>query len=601
MGDYLPETSNLPSSDTRVPVSDTCEDEDQDEDETLMRAVELSLWNDDALVCESRPESNLENYQYSPLPSTDKIIRLLCIPPADHISDPLICQMRQVRLNDKPEYSALSYTWGTPVFDHHIICDGRRLAITAHLDAALRRFRTTTWWMLWVDALCIDQSNIPERNYQVSIMRHIYSQASRTFVYLGEPCLFDGEALKLMICLTQLAQRLEALGLNKLKDAELSDPAKPRVRDAIIRLIELQNAGFPGARTRTTDLWPPGLPSPEHPAWDPMQSLFSSPWFRRMWIIQEVVSSPDVVVMVGEYKFSWELVTKTMHAYSGFGLELFTATMSQNTAIRQNFTTSITSVFSLLRLGIDSQYRSLMKLLRSFRKCHSTDPRDKVYALVGLANDQGVHEMVPIDYAKSVEAVYLDCAKFLVGNRDGMEMLLQAGISQTRDGNGGKLSMPSWVPNWSQEMYPYMNRPLEEDQAAGGTEPDMEIQDGGNGLRVKGIRIDVINALPAFAFPNNEKPKHLGVWVQQIKGVSRQSHRFITHEMCVTRRKHIGSTPCSSQPGDLIIFLYGGPMPFTVRETNGGYILLGPTYLMGFMNGEALRLEGAEPEYFILV
>ena len=60
--------------------------------------------------------------------------------------------------------------------------------------------------------------------------------------------------------------------------------------------------------------------------------------------------------------------------------------------------------------------------------------------------------MVPVDYAKSVEAVYLECAKFLVRNGDGMEMLLQAGFSQTRDGNGVKLSVPSWVPNWSQEM-----------------------------------------------------------------------------------------------------------------------------------------------------
>lgn len=601
MGDCLPEASDLASSDTKVPVSDACEDEDQDEDETLTRAIELSLWNDDALACESLPESNLETYLYSPLPSTDKTIRLLCIPPADHISDPLICQMYQARLNDKPEYSALSYTWGAPVFDHHIICDGRRLAITAHLDAALRRFRTTTWWMLWVDALCIDQTNIPERNYQVSIMRHIYSQAKRTFVYLGEPCLFDGEALKLMISLAQLAQHLEALGLNKLKNTEPGDPATPRARDAIIRLLELQNAGFPGVRTRLTDLWPPGLPPPEHPAWDPLQSLFSSPWFKRMWIIQEVVSSSDVIVMVGQYRFSWELVTKTMHAYSGFGLDLFTATLSQNKAIRQHFITSITSVFSLLRLEIDSQYRSLMKLLISFRKCQATDPRDKVYALLGLANDEGVHEMVPIDYAKSVEAVYLDCAKFLVWNGDGMEMLLQAGISQTRDGNGGKLSMPSWVPNWSQEMYPYMNRPLEEDRAAGETKPDMEIQLDGIGLGVKGIRIDVIYSVPQLVLPEDEKRKDFSVWVQQIKGVSRQRHSFITHEMCVTRRGYTGSSPCSSQPGDLIIFLYGGPMPFTVRETNGKYILLGPAYFKEYMNGEALGLEDAEPEYFVLV
>lgn len=227
MGDDLPETSNLPSGDVQAPVSGTCEDEDQDEDEMLRRAIELSLRNDDTPVCESRPESKLENYQYSPLPTIDKTIRLLRIPPADDIADPLVCQMHHVRLIDKPKYVALSYTWGSPVFDHHIICDGRRLAITAHLDAALRKFRITTWWMLWVDALCIDQTNIPERNYQVSIMKHTYDQATTTFVYLGEACLQDQVALQLMCTLGGLAQLIKNYSLAELKDTKPLDALTP--------------------------------------------------------------------------------------------------------------------------------------------------------------------------------------------------------------------------------------------------------------------------------------------------------------------------------------------------------------------------------------
>ena len=94
MGDDLPETSELVSSDMEAPYSDTCEIESQDQDKILWQDIDLSLRNDDAPVCESCPESNLQDYQYSSLPSTDKTIRLLCIPPADHISDPLVCQMR---------------------------------------------------------------------------------------------------------------------------------------------------------------------------------------------------------------------------------------------------------------------------------------------------------------------------------------------------------------------------------------------------------------------------------------------------------------------------------------------------------------------------
>ena len=638
MGDDLPEASNLVSSDTEVPVSDTCEDEDEDEDEMLRRAIVLSLTNDDATVCEPRPESNLEDYQYSPLPSTDKTIRLLCTPPADHISDPLVCQMRQVRLIDKPEYAALSYTWGAPVFDHHIICDGRRLAITAHLDAALRRFRKTTWWTLWVDALCIDQTNIPERNYQVSIMKHIYSQASRTFVYLGEPCLFDEEALKLMGSLSQLAQNLEKFSLAELKNMKPLDVATSRVRDEAIRFIELKNAGFPGARTRTTDLSSAGLPHPQHPAWEALQSLFSRPWFRRMWIIQEVVLSQDVAVILGEYLISWNLVLETAQAY--LKLDLLRVTIPHdNTTFWRDFEVCAANFFYTLKFNGDFQCRSLIQLLRSSRHYYCSDPRDKVYALLGLANDQGVHQMVSVDYTKSVEAVYLECAKFLIRNGDGMEMLLQAGIPQNPEYTDLKLSLPSWVPDWFASGPEYLGH-----QAAGETQIDIELEDGGNSLNAKGIRIDVIDALAPLLGTFDPNDNDIRIWEQKVREVAQQSRFFseervdgyakalglgcsysvdgntgstsidfdnveyvgrvllgaYLHRFCVTRMGYMGWVPLSSQPGDFIIVLYGGRLPLTVRETDGRYTSLGASYFEGLMHGEALKLEHARPEEFVL-
>ena len=647
MGDDLREASNLVSSDVQVPVSGTCEDEDQDEDEMLRWAIDLSLRNDDASVCEPRPESKLENYQYSPLPTTDKTIRLLCIPPADNIADPLVCQMHQVILIDKPKYAALSYTWGAPIFDHHVICNGRRLAITAHLDAALRRFRATTWWMLWVDALCIDQTNIPERNYQVSIMKHIYSQALRTFVYLGESCLLDGEVLKLMISLTQLARNVEKFSLAELENMKPLDVATSRARDAAIRFIELKNAGFPGARTRTTDLLSAGLPHPQHPAWEAMKSLFSRPWFSRMWIIQEVVLSPDVVVMLGGNQISWKLVIESARAY--IKLDLLSIT---NTTVLKDAEKSVATFLGTPTLKNDFHCRSLIMLLISFRHCYSSDPRDKVYALLGLANDQGPQQMVSVDYSKSVEAVYLECAQFLVRNGNGMEMLTVAGIPQKRKDTDLKLSLPSWVPDWSGEGPNYLG--MWRYQAAGETQIDIELEDGGNGLNAKGIRIDVIDALAPLLDARVAKDNDLISWEQKVREVAQQSRFFSEervdgyaktlglgtcyrvdenngytsadfdacwngrltfnegyfgrvllaachHKFCVTRMGYMGWVPMSSQPGDFIIVLYGCPMPFTVRETNGKYVFLGVSYLEGFMNGEALELEDAGPEEFVLV
>ena len=666
MGDDLPETSNLTSNDVQAPVSGTCEDEDQDEDEMLRRAIDLSLRSDDAPVCERPLESKLENYQYSPLPATDKTIRLLCIPPTKQISEPVVCQMRQVRLIDKPEYAALSYTWGDPIFDHHLICDGRRLAITAHLDAALRRFRTTTWWMLWVDAVCIDQTNIPERNYQVSIMKHIYSQAAMTFIYLGEACLQDAVALRLMAVLEKLAPLTKKYSLAELKNMEPLDALTPKVRDELIRFLELKDAGFPlgipAASTGTTDLSSTGIPPPTDPAWEAMQSLFSRPWFSRMWIIQEVVMSSNVVAMLGHFCFPWGLVTHSIRAYIELGLLHVTRIPNQRVAM--SFPESGRIVLNLLTVKNDSQCRSLIQLLKSFRQCLCSDPRDKVYALLGLANDQGAHKMVSVDYSKSVEAVYLECAQSLVRNGNGMEMLSQAGTPREREDTDLNPSLPSWVPDWSRECFNYFSQ--HGYRAAGQTQSDIDLEDRGNFMNVKGIRIDVIDVLAPVLTRNGPDGGFLRAdlfaWQQKVREVAQQScffseervddyanvidaascyrasvntayssvdglleffwnkrssekpnsnqglEMYLEHvctlasryKFCVTRRGYMGWVPLSSLPGDFIIVLYGGSLPFTVRETNGKYILLGFSYLAGFMYGEALKLENAGPEDFIL-
>jgi len=79
----------------------------------------------------------MDDYYYSPLLSRADAIRNLRILPAVSFDHPIICEMHHVNLDEKPEYVALSYTWGGPVFDPSRVCDGRHLAIIANLDLAL--------------------------------------------------------------------------------------------------------------------------------------------------------------------------------------------------------------------------------------------------------------------------------------------------------------------------------------------------------------------------------------------------------------------------------------------------------------------------------
>jgi len=144
-------------------------------------------------------DSTPEVHNYDPFEeSRPDEIRVLRVHPSASIDDPVICDLRIVSLGDNPEYAALSYTWGPPLFDHQITCDGRNFMITGSLHWALRRFRATGWQILWADQICIDQSNLEERSRQVLLMKDIYEKALKVFVYLGEGSSDSQEGVDLM-------------------------------------------------------------------------------------------------------------------------------------------------------------------------------------------------------------------------------------------------------------------------------------------------------------------------------------------------------------------------------------------------------------------
>jgi hypothetical protein len=123
--------------------------------------------------------------QYIPL-SSASFIRVVQLLPAKNSQAPLECRLLETSLDSPSEYKALSYVWGDEKDPSTITCDGAQLSITCNLDSALRNFRhETNEVILWVDSICINQKDIPERNSQVRIMANIYSKASEVLIWLG--------------------------------------------------------------------------------------------------------------------------------------------------------------------------------------------------------------------------------------------------------------------------------------------------------------------------------------------------------------------------------------------------------------------------------
>ncbi|KAF2461212.1 heterokaryon incompatibility, partial [Lineolata rhizophorae] len=89
-------------------------------------------------------------------------------------------------LRSSPKYEALSYTWGDALDRHSIACEGKTIRVTANLLSALQHLRQPdVTRILWVDAVCINQGNIAERDAQVRMMGDIYRMAARVLVWLG--------------------------------------------------------------------------------------------------------------------------------------------------------------------------------------------------------------------------------------------------------------------------------------------------------------------------------------------------------------------------------------------------------------------------------
>ncbi|KAK8869423.1 heterokaryon incompatibility protein-domain-containing protein [Apiospora arundinis] len=123
---------------------------------------------------------------YRDVPVTGRQIRILDLA-AGAPTDPLAGELLVVPLSSAADYEAMSYVWGPSVFSETISLPSGPLAITASLDAALRRFRhINRTRRVWADAICINQRDKEEKGVQVAMMGDVYNLARRVLIWVGK-------------------------------------------------------------------------------------------------------------------------------------------------------------------------------------------------------------------------------------------------------------------------------------------------------------------------------------------------------------------------------------------------------------------------------
>jgi hypothetical protein len=126
-------------------------------------------------------------YRYEPLDPSKRTMRLCHLLPASEENDPLECTINVVEIElVANEYTALSYTWGSSQDPRWIRLDSKPFIVQRNLFEGLKAPRKGIGeCVIWIDAICIDQTNISERNHQVSMMGQIYRNAEEVYMWLG--------------------------------------------------------------------------------------------------------------------------------------------------------------------------------------------------------------------------------------------------------------------------------------------------------------------------------------------------------------------------------------------------------------------------------
>lgn len=216
-------------------------------------------------------------YTYQPL-GTETTIRILVLHPTEDFAAPL--EVSIVHYDRRGgydshvsgHYEAASYAWGEPIFSQHILIRDplSTLKVTANVDSMLRHFRKVRKDRnLWVDAICLNQTDADEKSIQVRKMGEIFADAAKVHIWLGLETRVIAEAV-----FTYLRNLV-------VLDRSSVDP-KGTTQDYF-----------------GTKLWYLN---------ESLQRLLLLPWFQRRWVLQEVALAQDVTVHWGDQRLSWSWV-----------------------------------------------------------------------------------------------------------------------------------------------------------------------------------------------------------------------------------------------------------------------------------------------------
>ncbi|KAJ3545294.1 hypothetical protein NM208_g2582 [Fusarium decemcellulare] len=430
-------------------------------------------------------------FQYQALDPAKREIRLLELDPGKPGSK-VVARLIHVSLNENPSFEALSYTWGPPRPSYDISVNGAKFPVGRNLRKALDDLRHPSEpRVIWTDAICINQPDNTEKEHQIKLMQTIYASAQVVCAWLDHS----------VQPITPVFEDLENLG----KGVELDD-----FHDA------------------------------SH--WYPIADIFRNPYWRRLWIQQELILASKIQVYCRRDAFDGTQLLQFQHKLGVIKRESVKVDgpLSQlSRYVDDNLNLKDSSTPEILGGGILRARENLLKgrqahsdkdlktfkitrdilgssLLHLFLQSSGlrmTDPRDRVYGVLGLVTDID-QRAVQIDYHAPAVKVYSQVFNLFLHKYHDLSFLAFDGNHELNTApDGGRL--PTWMPHGTINWGPLnASRACGPSRAAHATiNPDNLI------LYAEGLLVDTVS----FVGGQEEAARQpILEWLQELEGYCRR-------------------------------------------------------------------------------
>jgi Heterokaryon incompatibility protein (HET) len=377
-----------------------------------------------AILDDNMSRSQAANeYKYKLFVKERHEIRIIVIQPGE-LNDDILCDVKHLSLDAATYYEALSYTWGDCIRTVPISLGGLKFLVSPNLALALRHLRSKERHTpLWIDAICINQSDTAERNDQVQQMATIYQSAKKVHVWLGEP------------------NEPSRLAMDFLKEVNAKVLESEQSEDSQRCLLEVE-------RWIVEKYYDPE----KKPTWDAIARLWQRAYWTRIWIIQEVVFGTSdkfqCTIHCGNDSIAWETLVALDHAMSFIDEALEDNEHSDADLFQESKAARLDLSWFLVIHGVHTRNKELplSYLLIRQGRYKATDPRDKVYALMSMVHESQADGLV-VDYGLPTAEVYTMAMKEIVLREQKLGVLcaccrechMQVPLAE----------LPSWCPDWS--------------------------------------------------------------------------------------------------------------------------------------------------------